>query len=186
MKRIGILGLQGAVQDHERHIRRCGALPVIVKTKEALKSVDALILPGGESTVMTRFLHLFGMTDTIKQHHAQGMPMWGICAGSILLARESDGSPGTLGLIDMTVKRNAYGRHEASFERKIMIPAFRGNIEGVFIRAPRIIKTGRNVEIHAYDAKEPVFVREKNGFATTFHPELTNDSSIHSFFIASV
>lgn len=186
MKRIGILGLQGAVQDHEKHIRRCGATPVIVKTKEGLDSVDALIFPGGESTVMTRFLDLFGMIDTIKKQYAQGMSMWGICAGSILLARESDGNPGTLGLIDIAIKRNAYGRHEASFEQKIMVPAFRGHVDGVFIRAPKITKIGKKVAIHAYNNDEPVFVREKNCFATTFHPELTNDSSIHSYFIASV
>ncbi len=186
MKKIGILGLQGAVQDHERHIRRCGGTPIIVKNEEELAAVDALILPGGESTVMSRFLRVFDLTEKIKRRHHQGMPIWGICAGSILLAADVDGQRGELGLLDITINRNAYGRHHASFEHPVMVSVFRGNVDGIFIRAPKIINIGKSVDVLAYSGNDPVFVRQNSLLATTFHPELTHDSSIHSYFMAMI
>ncbi len=186
MKRIGILGLQGAVQDHFGHIRKCGAEPVIVKTSEELQTIDALILPGGESSVMARFLMEFNLACVIRERIENGLPVWGICAGSILLAKTVDGKKGTLGVMDITVERNAYGRHEASFQTSIVVKGFSKPVEAVFIRAPKIMTAGYGVAVFAEHEGYPVFMRDGKCLATTFHPELTSDSRMHDYFISLI
>jgi 5'-phosphate synthase pdxT subunit len=182
--RVGLLGLQGAFLDHIRHLRRLGADISLVKTPEAIAGIDRLILPGGESTVMGKFLEEFGMTAPLLDRVASGMPVWGICAGCILLAETVDGRPGLLSALPLTVARNAYGRQINSMESPVPIPILdRTAFPGIFIRAPRIISTGSDVTVHASVGSDPVFVQHGSIIATTFHPELTDDPVFHDFFL---
>ena len=150
MMTVGLLGLQGAFLDHISHLKRCGVAYRIVRDKEALTAIDRLIIPGGESTVMTKFLREFGMLETLKGRIENGMPAWGVCAGSILLAEEVDGKPGTLAALPISVTRNAYGRQIASDIQPIDVPVLDlTHYPAVFIRAPRIDHSGGEVIIHA-------------------------------------
>jgi len=185
--KVGLLGLQGAFLDHIRHLEKLGVGYHLVKSTADLDLIDRLIIPGGESTVMEKFLHMFAMTEPLKAKIKKGLPVWGICAGSILLAETVDSRPGILGVLPAAVTRNAYGRQLESSERDIRVPELhRSQFHAMFIRSPRIEEAGPQVDIFARVDDDPVFVRCAHVMATTFHPELTSDSVFHEYFIQSV
>lgn len=179
--RIGVLALQGDVVEHERALRRIGAEPVRVKRPAQLEQVDALVMPGGESTAMTKLLQSSGLREPIARRIAGGMPVFGTCAGLILLSRET-GDPDVpgFGALDVTVLRNAYGRQIDSFECALPKHALGGDpLEAVFIRAPAIRDLGDGVEVIAEYQGTPVAVRQGRVIGASFHPELTDDDRLY-------
>jgi len=183
---IGVLAIQGDYERHAAAIEESGATASLVKTPGALEQIDALILPGGESTTMLKFLARDGFLPAL-QSFAQQKPVFGTCAGAILLAREvSHPAQPSLGILDITVERNAYGdqRDSAILNLDTTLPG--GPIETVFIRAPRIASTGPEVEVLATRDGFPVLVRQGHLMAATFHPELSDDRRIHEYFISLV
>lgn len=183
--RVGLLGLQGAFLDHIPHLNRCGIEPVIVRDAHGLSSIDRLIIPGGESTVMAKFLQEFGMYALLLERISAGMPVWGVCAGAILLAERVDNRPGPLAALPIGLTRNAYGRQIASDTRPIDIPVLDlCAYPAIFIRAPRIDDVGEGVVVHALRDKDPVFIQRGNVLATTFHPELNPHDTFHRFFLS--
>ena len=184
---IGVLAIQGDFEAHLRTLGRIGAAGVEVRSVETLASVDGLILPGGESTTMLKFIEDENLADSIIAFARQRKPIFGTCAGAILLAREVyNPAQASLGLIDLAVERNGYGRQVDSFVAEAEAVIDGGPLECVFIRAPRIKRIGQNIEVLARLADEPVLVREGNILAATFHPELTYDNRVHKLFIEMV
>ncbi|MBI2298955.1 MAG: pyridoxal 5'-phosphate synthase glutaminase subunit PdxT [Armatimonadetes bacterium] len=181
---IGVLALQGDFREHLEALARLGVAGRNVRTPEDVAACDALILPGGESTTIGKLLVRFGVDDAIRELHAQGKPLFGTCAGAILLCREVlEGDVDKLGLLDARIARNAYGRQIDSFEADLDIaPLEGGAYRAVFIRAPRFAAVGDGVEVLAANGEEPVLVRQGNLVAGTFHPELTNDDRVHAWF----
>jgi 5'-phosphate synthase pdxT subunit len=180
--RIGVLAVQGAVREHMAAIRDVGAEPVEVRLPRDLVDLDALILPGGESTAMRRLIDAYGLREPIASLARGGAPMLGTCAGMILLAeRIDDGDDPLFGLLDVAVRRNGYGRQLDSFEADLDAPSLgEAPLHGVFIRAPMVTSVGRRAEVLARDADgTPVAVRQGRVLATAFHPELTADRRIH-------
>ena len=181
---VGLLGLQGAFLDHIPHLRRIGVAHRIVRSPKELATIDCLIIPGGESTVMAKFLRAFDMVDELKRRIAAGMPVWGICAGAIVLARRVDRQPGALQVLPASVTRNAYGRQIDSVRIEIDIPVMQlAGYPAIFIRSPRIGHCDPSVRIHALRDGDPVFVQHGHVMATTFHPELNADDYFHRFFL---
>ena len=181
---VGLLGLQGAFLDHIPHLEKLGTSYRIVKGAADLDRVDRLIIPGGESTVMEKFLDLFDMTDALKAKINSGLPVWGICAGTILLAKTVEKRAGILGVLPVDVVRNAYGRQLESSEKTIAVPELkRSRFPAMFIRSPRIASVDDDVAILASVGGDPVFVRRDHVMATTFHPELTADLVFHEYFL---
>ena len=188
-EKVGILALQGAVREHARAVADLGAHPVEVRTPEDLSGVDALILPGGESTTMSLLLESSGLFDPIASRLAEGMPAFGTCAGMILLASDVlDGRPDQrfFGAIDLTVRRNAFGRQVDSFETGLSIDGLSGHDEfdAVFIRAPFVERAGDDVEVLASVDGHPVLCRSGNVLVSAFHPELSDDLRIHELFMS--
>lgn len=183
--RVGLLGLQGAFLDHIPHLQRIGAAHRIVRSVSELDAVDRLIIPGGESTVMAKFLRAFNMVAELKRRIASGLPVWGICAGVIVLARQVDGQPGILKALPVSVARNAYGRQIDSDQIDIDIPVMQlAGYAAIFIRSPRIGHCDPAVRVHALRDGDPVFVQHGRIMATTFHPELnTDDDCFHRYFL---
>jgi 5'-phosphate synthase pdxT subunit len=182
---VGLLGLQGAFRDHIRHFSRLGARHRIVRSRQDLFRIDCILLPGGESTVMAKFLGAYGMRAPLREAVLGGMPAWGICAGSILMAETVDGAPGALGVMAVSVSRNAYGRQIASAEDEIAVPALdRQRFPAIFIRAPKVTAVADNITVFSRLAGDPVFLRHGNRMMTTFHPELTDDPAFHEYFLS--
>ncbi len=184
--RIGVLALQGAVREHVAAIRAVGAEPVLVRLPPDLDGLDALILPGGESTTMRKLIDRYGLREPILRMAHEGRPMLGTCAGMILLAsRITDGDEPVLGLVDVAVQRNGYGRQLESFESDVSLPAIgEAPLHGVFIRAPVVADAGAQVEVLARDeAGRPIAVRQGRLLATAFHPELTDDRRLHQLLL---
>ncbi|PKL23473.1 MAG: pyridoxal 5'-phosphate synthase glutaminase subunit PdxT [Spirochaetae bacterium HGW-Spirochaetae-3] len=182
--RIGVLALQGAVQEHERALRRLGAEVVQVRLPVDLDGVSGLVLPGGESTVMARYLDEYGLGRAIRDRAAAGMALFGVCAGAILLCEEVDGRPGALGLLPAKATRNAYGRQLASFEETIDSPV--GRFAGLFIRAPRLEALGATETLARRATErggEAVLLRYGGVLAASFHPELSGDDRLHEYFL---
>ncbi|HJT64039.1 MAG TPA: pyridoxal 5'-phosphate synthase glutaminase subunit PdxT [Candidatus Limnocylindria bacterium] len=187
--RVGILALQGDVAEHAAALRAVGADPVEVRLPRDLAGVEALILPGGESTAMRKLIDAYGLAEPILSLAASGAPMWGTCAGMILLARRiADGDPPVLPLIDIEVRRNAYGRQLDSFEADLDVPTLGAEpFHAVFIRAPVVTDVGAGVEVLATDPMgRTVAVREGRLLATAFHPELTGDRRFHGALVELV
>jgi 5'-phosphate synthase pdxT subunit len=188
--KVGVLALQGDVREHISSLIACGVDPSTVRRASELDQVDALVLPGGESTTIAQLAEVFGIYSQIKNRIAVGMPVYGSCAGMILLADEIlDAKQGqkSFGGLDITVRRNAFGRQVDSFESDI--PFSDGSsdlIRAVFIRAPWVERVGDGVEVLATVDTHPVAVRSRTLFATSFHPELTADHRIHRYFIEKV
>jgi 5'-phosphate synthase pdxT subunit len=181
--RVGLLGLQGAFLDHIPNLKKCGADHIIVKDRSCLFEIDRLIIPGGESTVISKYLVELGLLDPLLERIDDGMPVWGICAGAVVLAEKVDQDRGIIGALPVHVQRNAYGRQEASSVELINIPVLcRKNYPAVFIRAPRIVDADNSVSVLARKSNDPVFIRKKHIIATTFHPELIADPVFHHFF----
>jgi 5'-phosphate synthase pdxT subunit len=181
---IGILAVQGDYQAHARMLERLGAEYAFVRRAEELARVDALILPGGESTTMIKFLKEEGLEAPLRDLAARGGAFLATCAGAILLAREVR-SPAqwSLGLVDLVVTRNAYGRQVASEVRYAQSKLKSEPLEMVFIRAPLIEETGPEVEVLASENSQPVLVRQGKALVATFHPELTSDTTVHEYFL---
>ena len=175
--RIGVLALQGAFREHVQALRRAGAEVVEVRLPEQLDDVDGLVIPGGESTTMARLAELYGLDDAIRSF---GRPILGTCAGMILVDRAH------LGLADLEVARNAYGRQVASFEADLDLGDGDRPFCGVFIRAPRVRDFGSGVEVLAQLDGEPVLLRDGGVLVASFHPELTHDPRIHERFLELV
>ncbi|MCI9414346.1 MAG: pyridoxal 5'-phosphate synthase glutaminase subunit PdxT [Clostridiales bacterium] len=185
---IGVLSLQGSVEEHLLSLSRCeGVTPRAVKTVRALQQADGLILPGGESTAIVRLLRAFGLFEPLRERIQAGMPVWGTCAGTILLAKDLIDEPPHLGVMDITVRRNAYGRQTDSFTVSDTIPAVSPDpLPLVFIRAPWIEKAGPDVQVLHTCRGHITAAREGRLLATTFHPELTGQSAFHRYFAAVV
>ena len=188
--KIGVLALQGDVREHARSLSDCGVSASLVRRASELERVDALVIPGGESTTIAKLARTFGLFDDISARIKNGMPTYGSCAGMILLANQVlDAIVGqeTFGGLDVTVRRNAFGRQVDSFENDI---TFNGITEipvrAVFIRAPWVENVGIGVTVLARVQGHPVAVRQGSIFATSFHPELTGDNRIHKYFVDSV
>jgi len=188
--KVGVLALQGDVREHIQSLLECGVQAFPVRRSSEIESIDALILPGGESTTIAQLAEVFDVYELIKGRIEQGMPVYGSCAGMILLAKEIlDAKVGqkTFGGLDITVRRNAFGRQVDSFESDI--PFADGSsdlIRAVFIRAPWVERVGESVQILASVDSHPVAVRTRTALATSFHPELTGDNRIHRYFIEQV
>lgn len=182
--KVGLLGLQGAFRDHIRHLSAVGAGFVLVKNPADLDLADRLIIPGGESTVMKKYLRDFGIEGPLLERISGGMPVWGICAGCILLAQYVDGAPGPVRALPVSVERNAYGRQRESSINPIYIPLLeRNDFPAFFIRAPRLSSPGDGLVVHAKHGPDPVFIQSGRVMATTFHPELTDDPVFHDYFL---
>jgi 5'-phosphate synthase pdxT subunit len=188
--KVGVLALQGDVREHVSSLIACGVDPITVRRSSEIDQIDALVLPGGESTTIAQLSEVFGIYDQIKSRIADGMPVYGSCAGMILLANEIlDAKVGqkTFGGLNITVRRNAFGRQVDSFESDISFKDGSSDlIRAVFIRAPWVEKVGEDVEVLATVDTHPVAVRSKTLLATSFHPELTGDHRIHRYFIEEV
>ena len=182
---VGVLALQGAFAAHSDCLTSIGVQSIEIRNPEQLSSVDALLMPGGESSTMSQLLESSGLFDPIATRIADGMPVFGTCAGMILLASEIlDGRSDqrSFSAIDISVRRNAFGRQVDSFEATINSSV--GDFHGVFIRAPRIERVGDQVEVLGSINDEPVLVRQGNVLAASFHPELSNDARLHEYFVS--
>jgi len=188
--KVGVLALQGDVREHVSALIACGVDPISVRRVSELDAVDALVLPGGESTTIAQLSEVFGIFNDIKGRINKGMPVFGSCAGMILLADEIlDAKQGqkTFGGLDITVRRNAFGRQVDSFESDIEFKDGATQlISAVFIRAPWVERVGPKVQVLASVGTHAVAVRSKSLFATSFHPELTGNHRIHRYFIEEV
>jgi len=182
---VGVLALQGAFAAHSDCLSSIGVHSVEVRTPEQLSSVEALLMPGGESSTMSQLLESSGLFDSIATRIADGMPVFGTCAGMILLASQIlDGRSDqrSFSAIDISVRRNAFGRQVDSFEETISTDV--GDFQGVFIRAPRIERVGADVQVLGSIGDEPVLVRQGNVLAASFHPELSSDARLHEYFVS--
>ena len=175
--KIGVLAVQGNVREHAAMLRRLGADVVEIRKPEQLDGLDGLVVPGGESTTFMRLMHLYGLDEALRTFAA---PVFGTCAGMIVLDR------GHLGLMDLEVDRNAYGRQVASFEADLDVKGETRPLRGVFIRAPRVRDHGDEVEVVAEHDGEPVLLRQGRFLVASFHPELTEDTRVHELFLDSV
>ncbi len=187
--KVGVLALQGAVSLHVDALRALGTAPVEVRTPADLAAVDALVLPGGESTTMSMLLASSGLLDPLAERLATGLPVLGTCAGMILLAREvHDGRPDqrSLGVVDIAVRRNAFGRQVDSFEAELDVAGLDEPFHAVFIRAPIIEAAGPDVEVLASVGDRPVLARQETAIVASFHPELTDDLRLHRLFLSII
>ena len=186
---VGVLALQGAFVAHERALAIAGANTRQVRQPADLEGLDGLVMPGGESTTMSRLLTTSGLYDEIKALLSDGLPVFGTCAGMILLASEVlDGRPDqrSFGAIDVSVRRNGYGRQVDSFEADIDVVDFDHTFHAVFIRAPKVVGVGPNVEVLAEYDGVPVVARQGHVMVASFHPELTGDARLHARFLQEV
>jgi 5'-phosphate synthase pdxT subunit len=185
--KIGVLALQGDVAEHIASLGDCGVIASGVRSKQEIQSIDALVIPGGESTTIAKLARAFGVFDLIKSRIACGMPTYGSCAGMILIADQIlDGGVDQEGFggIDAQVRRNAFGRQVDSFETDLTFAGISGAaFRAVFIRAPWVESVGTQVEVLASFNGHPVAIRQGHLLATSFHPELTGDNRIHRFFV---
>ena len=186
---VGVLALQGAFAAHQRALEAAGATTRPVRQPDDLDGRDALVMPGGESTTMSRLLTTSGLFDDVKALVGDGLPVFGTCAGMILLASEViDGRPDQLsfGAIDISVQRNGYGRQIDSFESDLDVVGFDAPFHAVFIRAPKVVAIGANVEVLAEYDGVPVVARQGHVMVASFHPELTADARLHARFLQEV
>jgi pyridoxal 5'-phosphate synthase pdxT subunit len=190
--RVGVLALQGDTREHLAALRECGADPMTVRRRSELDALDGLVIPGGESTTISHLLLDIGLLEPLRARLADGLPAYGSCAGMILLATEilDAGANGREALplraIDMTVRRNAFGRQVDSFEGDVVFAGLDDPVRGVFIRAPWVERAGDGVQVLARAAGHVVAVRQGPMLATAFHPEMTGDRRIHQLFVDMV
>jgi 5'-phosphate synthase pdxT subunit len=183
--RVGVLSLQGDFAEHLRTLDRIGAEGVDVRRADQLDEIDALIIPGGESTTIGKLAERYDIIPKLKDRVAAGMPVWGTCAGAIFLAKDVPGHPHPLAAVmDIAVERNAFGRQQESFETDLEVKGFDAPYHAVFIRAPKIARVGKTVEtLAALEDGTVVAARQGNLLATSFHPELTKDDRFHRYFL---
>ncbi|MFT4287824.1 pyridoxal 5'-phosphate synthase glutaminase subunit PdxT [Nocardioides sp.] len=185
-RRVGVLALQGDVREHLAALREVGADAFPVRRTTELESCDGLVLPGGESTTMAKLARTFALLEPLRARIKEGLPVFGTCAGMILLADHVvDGIEGqeTLGGLDITVRRNAFGRQVDSFETDLTVAGVEGQVHAVFIRAPWVERAGAEVEVLAEAAGHPVAVRQGRLLATSFHPEVNGETRLHRLFV---
>ncbi|WP_026674058.1 pyridoxal 5'-phosphate synthase glutaminase subunit PdxT [Alkalihalobacterium bogoriense] len=187
MVKIGVLALQGAVREHAKCLESPGTEVIIVKKVEQLDDIDGLVFPGGESTTMRKLIDKYGFFEPLKQFGEQGKPIFGTCAGLILMSKNIVGQPeGHLGFMDMTVQRNAFGRQRESFETNLIVTGVGDDVRSVFIRAPLIVEVDETVEILSKFKDEIVVAKQDHYLACSFHPELTDDHRFHQYFVEMV
>ncbi|MBX9998379.1 MULTISPECIES: pyridoxal 5'-phosphate synthase glutaminase subunit PdxT [Priestia] len=187
MVKVGVLGLQGAFREHAQALEAAGAEAIIIKKVEQLNEIDGLILPGGESTAMRRLIDKYDFMGPLRQFAQAGKPVFGTCAGLILLAGQVvDREEPHLGVMDITVARNSFGRQRDSFEAALNIKDIGEDFIGVFIRAPHIVEVGENVEVLAMHNDRIVAARQGQFLGCSFHPELTDDARMAQYFVAMV
>jgi 5'-phosphate synthase pdxT subunit len=180
---IGVLAIQGDYEAHKARLEQLGASVVLVRKPEQLDSIDAIVIPGGESSTFLNFLSERGFLEKLREF-VRTKPTFGTCAGAILLAKDVENPPQeSLGALDIRIRRNAYGRQIDSSIRQAQTKLEGGPLEMVFIRAPRIVATGKNVQVLASAGDDPVLIREGNIMAATFHPELSPDTRVHQEFL---
>ena len=185
--KIGVLAMQGAYTEHISMLKKLDVDVVEIRNKEDLKNIDGLIIPGGESTTMGKLIRSLDIYDDLKEKIESGLPVWGTCAGMILLARSIyEDDTKHLATMDIEVKRNAYGRQLGSFDTKSFVKGIGEDVEMVFIRAPYIEYVGNNVEVLSIVDGNIVAAKENNMLVTSFHPELTDDNRVHKYFIDMV
>lgn len=185
--KVGVLALQGAVAEHIRSIEAAGAQGVPVKHPEQLDELEGLIIPGGESTTIGKLMRKYGFMDAIRSFSEQGKPVFGTCAGLIVMAKEIEGGEEAhLGLMNIKVSRNAFGRQRESFETDLEVKGLSEPLRAVFIRAPLITEVGTGVEVLSTYQEEIVTARQDNLLVSSFHPELTDDFSLHAYFLEMV
>ncbi len=187
-KTIGVLALQGDFEAHQKMLDRLGTAHVQVRKAGDLEQIDGLIIPGGESTALIKLMNAFGLIDPIRTFYRQGKSIFGTCAGSILVAKEIAHSPQfQFGFIDISIERNGYGRQIQSFEKDVPVKELGpAPFHAVFIRAPKILNCGKNVKVLAELNGSAVAVTEKNILVSTFHPELTDDTRMHKYFVENI
>ncbi|WP_312587945.1 pyridoxal 5'-phosphate synthase glutaminase subunit PdxT [Corynebacterium dentalis] len=186
---IGILSVQGGVAEHVRMVEKLGHEAVLVRRTEHLANIDGLILPGGESTTMSRLLLLSGMIEPLREAIQGGLPAFGTCAGMIMLATtvlDTRPDAESLGVIDVTVRRNAFGRQRDSFEGELDFTGIANPVDSVFIRAPQIEEVGGDVQVLATVDERVVAARQNHVLVTSFHPELTEDLQVHQYFVEMI
>ncbi len=186
--KIGVLALQGAFREHRQALERLGAEVVEVRLPEQLAGLDGLVIPGGESTTMAKLMAAYGLDEAVEDFYEGGGAVWGTCAGAIAVAQEIEGFPEQprLGLLDIAVARNAYGRQVASFEADVPVAGLADPFRAVFIRAPRISRVGPGVETLASFEGDAILVKQGRLLASVFHPELSGDDRIHRLFLESL
>jgi pyridoxal 5'-phosphate synthase pdxT subunit len=183
--RIGVLALQGDFREHRAILRRLGAEVVLVRKPEELEDLDGLVIPGGESTTIGRLASLYGLLEPLRRHIGAGLPTLGTCAGMIFLAGGvTEGEQPQLGVLDVVVERNAFGRQVDSFEDRVEVEGLDEPIQAIFIRAPWVAKVGADVEVLAEVRGHPVMVRQGKVLGTSFHPELSDEPRIHQMLLA--
>ena len=184
--KAGVLALQGDFREHAASFALAGATPVEVRTPADLADVDCLAIPGGESTTIGLLARSAGLVEPIRDRAAAGMPMLGTCAGMIVLAREVEGGAPLLGLLDATIRRNAYGRQNESFEADVAVRGIEEPVRAVFIRAPIVERVGPGVAVLAEHGGRPVVIEQGNLVAAAFHPELVGEARLHAYVLGKV
>lgn len=186
MTKAGVLALQGDFREHARAFADAGASPVEVRTGEQLAGVDLLAIPGGESTTISKLARAYELVEPIRERAAGGMPILGTCAGMIVMAAEVIGGEPLLGLMDIGVRRNAYGRQVDSFEADLDVDGIEHPVRGVFIRAPWIERVGDGVRVLSTFEDRPVVLEQRNLVVASFHPELVGESGLHRYVLGKV
>ncbi|CAM4491272.1 MAG: pyridoxal 5'-phosphate synthase glutaminase subunit PdxT [Paenibacillus macerans] len=185
--KVGVLALQGAVGEHIRSLESAGASGTAVKRTEQLSELDGLIIPGGESTTIGKLMRKYGFIEAIQDFSREGKPLFGTCAGLIVMAKEIEGGEEShLGLMDIKVSRNAFGRQRESFETDLEVKGLDAPLRAVFIRAPLITAAGPGVEVLSTYKDEIVTARQGHLLVSSFHPELTDDFSLHAYFVEMI
>jgi 5'-phosphate synthase pdxT subunit len=184
--KVGILALQGDFREHGFVLRDLGVEPVEVRTAEDLQQVDALVIPGGESTAISKLARQHDLVEPIRERARAGMPMLGTCAGMIVMAERVAGGESLLGLFDVTVTRNAYGRQVDSFEADVDVEGIDEPVRGVFIRAPVVEDVGAGVHVLAEHGGKPVVAEQGNMLVASFHPELAGETRLHEYMLRKV
>ena len=187
--RVGVLALQGAFREHILDLEAIGASVTAVRLPGQLEDLAGLVIPGGESTAIAKLMRTYGFYEPIRTRHAEGMAVWGTCAGAILMADQiADARPDQepLGLMSCVIRRNAYGRQVDSFEAELDFTGLDEPFPGVFIRAPQIEQVTEEVEVLSSHRGQPVAIRQRDLLATTFHPELTGDPRVHRYFLEHI
>ncbi|MEZ0233872.1 MAG: pyridoxal 5'-phosphate synthase glutaminase subunit PdxT [Actinomycetota bacterium] len=181
--KAGVLALQGDFREHARALADAGAIPVEVRNPEELASVDCLVIPGGESTTIGKLARAYDLVDPVRARVAAGMPVFGTCAGMIVLADRVLGGDPLFAVMDIGVERNAYGRQVESFEADVVVAGIEHPVRGVFIRAPRITDVGSGVRVLAEHEGAPVVLEEGNLLVSSFHPELIGETGLHRYLL---
>ena len=184
--KAGVLALQGDFREHGRALADAGATPVEVRNSEDLAGVDCLVIPGGESTTMGKLARAYGLVEPVRERADSGMPVFGTCAGMIVLAERVVGGEPLFGLMDIGVERNAYGRQIDSFESDVGVDGLDHPVRGVFIRAPRISDVGEGVRVLAEHEGTPVVLEQGNLLVSSFHPELIGETGLHRYLLAKL